>query len=187
MSFTDGMCLRCTARFRREWNLPEPKKRRATFGLANGLARAAMVVLVAASFTLEARQLDDARTRGTATAPPETVLVPPAPFEEETMPALAVTNRPRRARRDAARVAFGVIPRPTPLPRPAMESIAESSDLVVAASPTIRPIAVSIVSVTDPAPAVSSSVTMASPVMESAPVAIAAITVPHAGLMNQAP
>jgi len=111
--FTDGMCPGCTARFHREWNLPEVETRRAAFGPANGLARAAMVVFVASSFTLAAHRLDDARTGETMTAPPETVLVPPVPFEEEPMPALAVAHRPRRARTDASKVALAEVLRPT--------------------------------------------------------------------------
>lgn len=170
--FTDGMCPRCTVRFHREWNLPEIKMRRAAFGPASRLARAAMAVFVAASFTLVAHQLDDARTGETMIAPPETVLVPPVPFEEP-MPALAIANRPRRARTDASKVALAEAPRPTLSAPATTESIAEPSPIMV--------------SVADPAPAVIPSVTASPPATQSAAVEVAVVAVPHAGLMHQAP
>lgn len=166
MVFTDGMCFGCTARFRREWHLPEIETRRAAFGLANGLARAAMVVFVAASFTLAARQLDDVRSGGTMTTPPETVLVPSVPSEDEPMPALAIARRPRRARTDASRVARATAPRPTQSAPETIESSASSAE----PSPIMA-------SVFDPAPAV----------IRSASVEVAFAAVPHAGLTHQAP
>jgi hypothetical protein len=172
VSFTDGMCSGCTARFRREWSLPELKTRRAAFGLTNGLARAATVVFVAASFTLAARQLDDVRSGGTMTTTPETVLVPSVPFEDEPMPALAIASRPRRARTDASRVARTTAPRPTQSGPETIESIAEPSPIMVSAF--------------DPAPAVIPSVTASPTAPKSAAVEVA-FAVPHAGLTHQAP
>lgn len=174
VSFTDGMCSGCTARYHREWNLPELEARRAAFGLAIGLARAAMVVFVAASFTLAAYQLDDVRSGGTMTEPPETVLVPSVPFGDEPMPALAVASRPRRTLPDAPKVARdAAAPRPAPSPRKTIESIAEPSPITV--------------SVFDSAPAVIPSVTASPTATESAAVEVAFAAVPHAGLMPQAP
>ena len=173
MLFTDGMCLGCTARFRREWNLPALETRRAAFGPANGLARAAMVVFVASSFTLAAHRLDDARTGETMTAPPETVLVPPVPFEEEPMPALAIAHRPRRARTDASKVALAEVLRPTMSAPAPVESISAPSP--------------STIFVADPAPAVIPPVAASPPAPEAPAVEVAVASVPHVGLMYQAP
>lgn len=184
VSFTDGMCLGCTARFRREWKLPEVQTRRAAPGWATGLARAALVVFVVASFTPASHRLDDARTRGTMTAPPKTVLVSPVPFEEEPMPALAIAKRPGRTRTNASMVARGGARRPTLVAR---ATFAAPSRSIAPASPTVVSIADSVVSVADLTPAVIPSVTMASPAMESIVVGVVVASVPHAGLMHQAP
>src|SRR5262245_5274335 len=103
VTFTDGMCRGCAVDFRRQWNLPPPVRGGLT--LSNQLARAAVVVLALASFTLAARPLDDARTRETPSVLPETVLIPPVPVEEEPMPALAVASRLRGAGGDTSVVA----------------------------------------------------------------------------------
>jgi hypothetical protein len=163
------MCPGCAVRFRREWKLPEVQMRRAAFVWANGLARAAVVVFVAASVIPAAHRLDDARSRGTMTAPPATVLVSSAPFQEESMPAIAVANRPGRARTNPSLVARARAPRPT---RFARATIAEPSRSIAPASPIVVSVADSVVS---PTPA-------AIP-----PVRVAFAALPHAGLMQQAP
>lgn len=165
-TFTDGMCLRCTARFRRQWHLPELEARRFDFGSPNSWARAAVVVLfVAASVTLVTRQFGDMRTRETVTAPPETVLVPPVPVEAE--PAQAIANRSRRAR--VPKVTPADAPRQTPF---ALARAAERAESMAAIPPAVVPIA-------EPVAADPASVVIASPVVFAA--------VPHAGLMQQAP
>jgi hypothetical protein len=169
VSFTDGMCPGCAVRFRREWKLPEVKLRRAAFGWSNGLARAAMVVFVAASVIPAAHRLNDARPRGTVTAPSATVLVSSAPVQEESMPALAAPNRPGRIRTNPSRVVRAQAPRRTQFARAA---IAKPSGSIPSASPAAVSVADSVVSAT---PAVIPSVR----------VAFAAL--PHAGLMQQAP
>jgi hypothetical protein len=188
VSFTDGMCLRCTVRFRREWNLPELKKRRAAFVPAHGLARAAMVVVVAASFTLAAHQLDDARTRETLTAPPETVLVPAVPSEEELVPALAIAQHPRRARTDLSMVARAEARRRSArLAGPTIGSIAQPSDSTAPTSSAVVSITRPVVTIAYSAPAAIPPLTLASRVRQSAAIEVAFVSVPHAGLMHQAP
>jgi hypothetical protein len=177
LACTDGMCLRCTARFRRDWNLPELKERRVALGATYGLARAATVVFVAATFTMAANRLDDARTRETMTAPPETVLVPPAPLSDE--PARAIASRPRRAASGGRMVARGDAPLPTLFAHAPFESIVERPESPTA-SLTLASLAEPDV---DDSTVVTGSVRRGSPAMGFTAVA----AVPHAGLMQQAP
>ena len=183
ISFTDGMCLRCTGRFRQEWNLPPPKTNRTPLRPAHALARAAVFVLVAASFTLAERRVDHSRSLGTLALPPETVLVPPAPVEEGLPSALPISTRPRRVRRPVS-----------------MEVLADAHRPVVFAAP-IEPVAAPVVvaSLTEPAPAPAPRPRSAIPLPELVlpeiteirrpperpPVEVAAV--PHAGLVQQAP
>jgi len=178
LSCTDGMCSRCTDRFRREWKLPELKERRVAFGAVYGLARAAMVVFVAATFTLAANRLDDARTRATMTAPPETVLVPPAPLSGE--PARAIANRPRRAVPSAPTATRRTAPLPTLFAHAPFGSIVERPEPRSTASLTLASFAeLDVADSTD----VTGSVRRGSPAMGFTAIA----AVPHAGLMQQAP
>jgi hypothetical protein len=96
ISFTDGMCLGCSARLRREWSLPPIVGSPATFGSRFQLARVAAMAVMVVSLVLAERPLNDVRSVRAIAPPPQTVLVPPVPAEEESPPALVVTNVPRR-------------------------------------------------------------------------------------------
>jgi len=98
VGFTDGMCLSCSARLRRDWNLA-PLQANGTFGSRFQLARVAAMALLVVSLILAERPLNDGRTVRAVATPPQTVLVPPVPLpvEEESSPALAVATVPRRA------------------------------------------------------------------------------------------
>lgn len=167
LSFTDGMCLRCTARFRRQWQLPGLEARRLDLGSASSWARAALVVVfVVASVTLVTRQSGDLRPSQTLTAPPETVLVPPVPADD--VPAQAVASPQRRAASRVVNVTPVNPPRPASLTRARATERAEPVT-VIPSTVAIEPIAV------DPAPV---------PIAR-APIVFAAV--PHAGLTQQAP
>lgn len=94
ISFTDGICLGCSARLRRERNLPPIQAAVASFSPRGELMRAAAMTAMVVSLILG----DDVRIPRTIIAPPQTVLVPPAPVEEAPTPALAVAQVPRRAK-----------------------------------------------------------------------------------------
>ena len=96
VSFSDGMCLRCAARMRAEWNLPPLPPRVSRYRLGFELARvtataAALVILV-----LAANPLDDLRTIRSIVPSPQTVLVPPPAIAEEAPPSLSVSHISRR-------------------------------------------------------------------------------------------
>jgi hypothetical protein len=95
VAFTDGMCLGCSARLRREWNLPPIQPTAARFGFQ--LVRVAAMAVMVVSLILAERPLNDVRTVRAIAPPPQTVLVPPVPVDEEPMSALAVAHVPRRA------------------------------------------------------------------------------------------
>jgi hypothetical protein len=97
ISFTDGMCLGCSARLRRQWNLPPLAAGVAPFGLHGGLVRVAAMAVMLVSVVLAARPLDDLRILRAVVPPPQTVLVPPDTVDEEPMPSLAVAHVSRRA------------------------------------------------------------------------------------------
>jgi hypothetical protein len=92
------MCLSCSARLRRDWNLA-PLQATGTFGSRFQLARVAAMALLVVSLILAERPLNDGRTVRAVATPPQTVLVPPVPLpvEEESSPALAVATVSRRA------------------------------------------------------------------------------------------
>jgi hypothetical protein len=102
-SFTDGMCLGCSAKLRREWKLPPLPVAVDRYELRGELVRVAAMAVMAVSVLLATRPLDDLRmTRATLEAPqtvtledPQTVLAPPASVE---IPAAspAVTRVARR-------------------------------------------------------------------------------------------
>ncbi len=97
VSFTDGMCLGCSAQLRREWNLPPLAAGVAPFGLHGGPVRVAAMAVMLVGVVLAARPLDDLRIPRVFVPPPQTVLVPPITADEEPMPSLAVAHVPRRA------------------------------------------------------------------------------------------
>jgi len=82
LSFTDGMCLRCSARLRREWNLAPLPAAVDRYGLGGELVRVAAMMVMAVSLLLAARPLDELTIHRAAVKPPQTVLVPSAPVEE---------------------------------------------------------------------------------------------------------
>jgi hypothetical protein len=90
------MCLGCSARLRREWNLRPIQGPAARFGSGLELVRVAAMAVMVVSVVLAARPLDDVRPLRAMTPPPQTVLVP-VPVDEEVMPSLAVADAPRRA------------------------------------------------------------------------------------------
>jgi len=99
VSFTDGMCLGCAARFRREWSLP-PLKPSPTPVVAwlvgAAIPRAAVAFVALATLVLAARPLDDLRTPRAVTPalsgvrPLVTVSIPP-----ELVPRPRAAARPR--------------------------------------------------------------------------------------------
>ena len=97
VSFTDGMCLGCSAQLRREWNLPPLAAGLTPFGLHSELVRVAAMAVMLVSVVLAARPLDDLRIPRAIVPPPQTVLVPPVTVDEEPMPSLAVAQVSRRA------------------------------------------------------------------------------------------
>ena len=97
ISFTDGMCLGCSSRLRREWNLPPIQATGLSFGSRFQLARVAAMAVIVVSLVLAERPLNDVRSVRTIAPPPQTVLVPPVPVEEESPPALVVRDVPLRA------------------------------------------------------------------------------------------
>lgn len=182
VSFTDGMCLRCTSHFRRQWNLPETRTRPAPLRSAHTLARAAVIVLVAGGFSLAERQANESGTGGTLTAPPETVLVPPAPVEEGPPRALAIAHRPRRIRRPVSIEPLADAPRPALFAEQPLEAMAAPmlASIAEPAPPAIRPR-----SPIPPPELVLPEITAARRTPVRAPVDLAAV--PHAGLTQQAP
>jgi len=175
VSFTDGMCAGCAVRFRRQWNLPPITTDVAPLAPAIGLIRGAATLVMVMSLILAARPLDDVFTPATMTAPPETVLVPSAPGDEESMPSLAVRYAPRRTRAAAARTAR--IPSPAVSyavsPPPAGSHVPTS----IGDATTRQPIAfdTAIELVTAPA------------TIPRFPAATALAALPHAGLTQQTP
>lgn len=95
-SFTDGMFLGCSAKLRREWNLPPLPAATDRYGLRGELVRVAAMAVMAVSLLLAARPLDELMMSRASVQPPQTVLVPPAPVEEESVPSLAVAQVARR-------------------------------------------------------------------------------------------
>jgi len=80
-SFTDGMCLGCSARLRREWKLPPLPVPVDRYGLRGELVRVAAMAVMAVSVLLTTRPLDELRMNRATLEAPQTVLVPPAPVE----------------------------------------------------------------------------------------------------------
>jgi hypothetical protein len=111
-SFTDGMCLGCSAKLRREWNLPPLPAATDRYGLRGELVRVAAMAVMAVSLLLAARPLDELRMIRAIVQPPQTVLVPPAPVEEESVPSLAVAEVARRVATPSLRVATPSLSRP---------------------------------------------------------------------------
>jgi len=166
ISFTDGMCLGCSAQLRRQWNLPPlPAGVLLRYGLRGELVRVAAMAVMLVSVVLAAGPLDDLRIPRAIVPPPQTVLVPPVTVDEEPMPSLAVAQVSRRA---------------TPAP---------------AASSSRRPAAPS-VDISRPAGASYLAVTVAHTAMPPVPRAVKTLrfpswvvvaSVPHAGLTEQTP
>jgi hypothetical protein len=133
VSFTDGMCRGCTARFRRQWHLAAPRGAVASRAPSNGFRRVAVVLMTMASLALAAHQLDDGRVGTTMTPQPETVLVPtPLPAEEEPMPSLAVASGPRRLRSEMPTTTADV-PVLAPIAPPTVASVDEPPRVVAVA------------------------------------------------------
>ena len=97
VSFTDGMCLGCSAQLRREWNLKPLAAGLTPFGLHGELVRVAAMAVMLVSVVLAAQPLDDLRIPRAIVPPPQTVLVPPVTVDEEPMPSLSVAHVSRRA------------------------------------------------------------------------------------------
>lgn len=96
ISFTDGMCLRCSTRMRAEWNLPPLPPRAGRYRLGFELARVTAMAAAVAGLVLAANPLDDIRTLRAIVPAPQTVLVPPPAIAEEAMPSLSVSHVSRR-------------------------------------------------------------------------------------------
>ena len=64
--------------------------------LLNIVKQTTPITVMAVGLVLFAHPLDELRAIRTSVQPPQTVLVPPAPVDEETMPSLAVAHGPRR-------------------------------------------------------------------------------------------
>ena len=98
VSFTDGVCPNCSARFRREGNLPplEASEMAISWSFAGAaLPRAAVAFVALLTLVLASRPLDDLRTPRPVTAPPPVALASLTPAAGAP-PALAVPSAARR-------------------------------------------------------------------------------------------
>jgi hypothetical protein len=163
VAFTDGMCLSCSARLRRDWNLA-PLRATGSFGSRFQLVRVTAMALMVVSLVLAERPLNDVRTVRAIAPPPQTVLVPPVPVEEESPLALAVADVPRRA--PASRVVR--------VSSPSASSVAWTE---IAQPPGASYLAVTVAHTA--MPPVSASVA------NRFPAAIVFAALPHAGLTQQ--
>ena len=165
VSFTDGMCLGCSAQLRREWNLPPLAAGVTPFGLLGGPVRVAAMALMLVTVVLAARPLDDLRIPRAIVPPPRTVLVPPVTVDEEPMPSLAVAQVPRRA-----------------IPAPAASSSrrpsAPSAEIAQPAGASYLAVTVAHTAMPPVPPAVKTL---------RFPSWVAVASVPHAGLTEQTP
>jgi hypothetical protein len=142
-------------------------------------------MLLVTSLILAARPLDDVRTPPTMTAPPETVLLPPAPVDE-SMPALSVSYAPRRARATARRP-VSLPPRlalsaPATVPPP---SAPDAVAIVDTATPPVIEVATAMEPLSAPETAAEPGDTSAPAFRFPTRTAFAAL--PHAGLTQQTP
>jgi hypothetical protein len=171
VQFTDGMCLRCSIRFRRHWNLPALSAAATILWRRTGVRVAAGLILIT-GVMLGARGLDRAGPPPT-TVPPETVLVPAAPVDEDRSPARSILRISRRLHTTAPGVAPESVPYVVPVAPPdvAPPLAAPEEVVVTAAEPDVEPIA---------------PVSLVAPVSEP-PVGPVFAAMPHAGLTEQAP
>jgi hypothetical protein len=128
VSFTDGMCPGCAARYRREWNLPRFDGLETAVGwslLGAALPRAAVALVALLTLVLASRPLDDLRIVRTVTAPPPVALALRTLADEAPPPALAVPSAPRRvAQTRRSAVARLVVPRSlAAIPRPVVRLV----------------------------------------------------------------
>jgi len=165
ISFTDGMCLGCSAQLRREWNLRPLAAGLTPFGLHAGPVRLAAMASMLVVVVLAARPLDDLRIPRAIVPPPQTVLVPPVTVDEEPMPSLAVAHVPRRA---APTPVASSTRRPS-APSAEISQPAGASYLAVTVAHTVMP----------PVPPAPKTLRFPSWVMVA--------SVPHAGLTEQTP
>ena len=116
VSFTDGVCPSCSARFRREGNLPPLEASETAVGrflLGAALPRAAVAFVALLTLVLASRPLDDLRTPRTVTAPPPVALASRPPADGEPSPAFTVPSAPRRvAQTRRSAVVRRFVPRP---------------------------------------------------------------------------
>ena len=123
LAFTDGVCPSCTARVRREGNLPPLAALERAVGwsfFGGALPRTAVAFVAVAALVLMSRPLDDLRGPRNVTAPPTVALAVPAAVDGDARPAVAVSSVTRRVgpahRLAVIRVA---VPRSVPsTPRP---------------------------------------------------------------------
>lgn len=165
ISFTDGMCLGCSAQLRRQWNLPPLPAGVLRYGLRGELVRVAAMAVMLVSVVLAARPLDDLRIPRAIVPPPQTVLVPPVTVDEDPMPALAVAHVSRRVT-------------PTPAPSSSRRPSAPWAEIA-------RPAGASYLAVT-----VAHTVMPPVPPAVKAlrfPSWVVVASVPHAGLTEQTP
>ncbi len=165
VSFTDGMCLGCCAQLRREWNLRPLPVGVARFGLHGDLVRVAAMTVMLVSVILAARPLDDLRIPRVIVPPPQTVLVPEVPVDEEPMPSLAVAHVSRRA---TPTPAASLSRRPS-APSAEISQPAGASYLAVTVAQTVMP----------PVPRAVKTLRF--------PSWVAVASVPHAGVTEQTP
>jgi hypothetical protein len=170
VQFTDGMCLRCSIRFRRHWNLPELSAAAARLWRRAGVKVAAGLILIT-SMMLAARVFDPGSAPSTTVAP-ETVLVPSAPIDEDRSPVRSILRIARPLRMAAPEVAPESAPHLVPVAPPVAPPPAAPDDVVVT------------VQEADVAPIVP--VALDEPASGPAPSSVFAAT-PHAGLTQQAP
>jgi hypothetical protein len=99
VSFTDGMCPGCAARYCREWNLPRLDVLETAVGWSfagAALPRAAVAFVALLTLVLASRPLDDLRTAQTVTALPPLAIASRTPADKKPLPALNVPSAPRR-------------------------------------------------------------------------------------------
>jgi hypothetical protein len=183
LSFTDGMCGGCAVHFRRQWGLPDlPAPGAAVESFAPGMAflRVAATFLLIAGFMFEARLLDEVHTPLRLTSAPETVLVPPAPAEPESVPAAAVPAPARRPRPVAGKPSTVPEAPVTVVAAPVISVEPAEADASVASPPTVELVSL-------PEPVVDPDRAPPWTRRSTAPPAGSFAALPHAGLAQQAP
>ena len=185
LAFTDGMCVSCAARLRREWNLPPATPSALMLIPGGGFIRVATTAAMILAVILAARPVDEARvSRASVTVPlAERLVAAPAYAGDAAVASTAPVKVTRASSRPGA-VASSTIA-PAPVAPVVVAAVSPASKATPSFQPAMRPTA---------APRVFPDIGVAFQTMRGAValpsianVPFAAAAPPHAGLTQQTP